>query len=438
MRKPLQRVLACALACSMAAAAFGMVGCTAEPSSSATPPEPANTAPADAHVEPISLVTDDDPLLAFAANASMAVLNGPDAQDDGGSAESITRQNLCFSPVSLYLACTLLGAGTQGAAQEQVLSVLGVTDDAALMEESERVRQQLEETYGDVVIKVSDSVWAGEGYAFTDAFLQDVQALGAGAFTVPFGTDATDQQISDWISQQTDGLLAPDISTESGQAALLVNTLYFKDAWASQFDAAANQTAAFAAPGFSVDATYLCQEVDDSLYAEGEGFTAASLAFSGGSSITFVLPDEGIELAALIESAEDVQELLSLEMDARTVNWWLPKFQTESSLRHLVDSLKALGVTDVFSPEEPDAFAPMMATDGGEGFCVGSVQQDTRISLDENGVEAAAATSIGIMKMALAPETDPIEFKLDRPFLYHVTSPDGTVLFVGVVYNPNL
>ena len=44
----------------------------------------------------------------------------------------------------------------------------------------------------------------------------------------------------------------------------------------------------------------------------------------------------------------------------------------------------------------------------------------------------------GIEKMSLMPDAEPVEFKLDRPFFYYVTSPDGVVLFVGVLYNPNL
>lgn len=78
------------------------------------------------------------------------------------------------------------------------------------------------------------------------------------------------------------------------------------------------------------------------------------------------------------------------------------------------------------------------ADDGSGGFCVSSVLQDTHLALDEAGVEAAAYTAIGIEKMALMPDAEPVEFKLDRPFFYTLVSPDGNILFAGVLYNPGL
>lgn len=433
--------LSATLAASLAFAAFAMTACSpAITNGGANDNEQGatNAAVSDMRINPIDLVTDEDPLKAFAANASMAVLNGQDADGSGGDPESFMEKNLCFSPVSLYLACSLLGAGTQGTAQSQLLTLLGAADTEALLAESQQVRQQLEETYGDAVIKVADSVWAGDGFAFTDSYLEDVQALGAGAFDVAFGSDEANRQISSWISDQTQGVLKPQISTEAGQAALLLSTIYFKDAWAQPFAVTENVVEPFKAPGFDVQANYMRQEVTDSQYGTGENYTAARLAFSGGSTMTFVRPNDDVMLYQLFQSAEGVQELLNLELDFQSVQWQLPKFQTDSSLRRLVEALRSLGVSNVFSPEEPDAFAPMLATDGGQGFCVSDVLQDTHLALDENGVEAAAYTAIGIEKMSLMPDAEPVEFKLDRPFFYYVTSPDGVVLFVGVLYNPNL
>ncbi len=444
MRNPAQRsirkaarvALACVLACGMASAVLITAGCSSATQS--INQQPSSGVPDDVGLAPIQKVTSDDPLLAFAANSSTAVLNGPEANGSFDGPDSFAEKNFCFSPVSLYLACTLLGAGTQGPAQEQLLDLLGMEDGSALKTESEQLRQQLEETYGDAIIQVADSIWAGEGYEFTDAYIQAVEALGGGAFEAKFGTDEANRQISSWISDQTKGLLKPQISTELGQAALLINTIYFKDAWASQFDAANNEVAPFEAPGFDVQANYMRQEIADSSYTTGNGFTAARLSFSGGSTMTFVRANDDTRLYTLFDSAQKMQDLLSLDMDLATVDWWMPKFTVESSMKDLAKTMQALGVTNVFTGDDPQAFAPMLATDEGTGFRVSEIMQDTHLALDEDGVEAAAFTAIGVEKMALLPETEPVEFKLDRPFLYYVTSSDGVILFVGVMYNPNL
>lgn len=430
-------VLACTAA--LASASLVIAGCSPAITNGSSGSEAAaDGAPSNTGLATLELVHSDDALLSFAANSATAVLNGPDADGSNGDPESFAEKNLCFSPVSLYLACTLLGEGTQGVAQDQLLRLMGVEDADALKASAEEVRAQLEQTYGDAIVKVADSIWAGKGYEFTDSFQRDAEALGAGAFDVEFGTDEADRQISSWISVQTEGLLKPKISTELGQAAMLINTIYFKDAWASQFDQANNEVGPFSAPANSVQVNYLRQEIADSAYVAADRYTAARLSFSGGSTMTFVRPNDGVILHELFGSSQEVQDLLGVEMEPATVDWWIPKFSTDSSMPHLAESLKALGVKNVFSPEEADAFAPMMATDGGKGFAVGEVRQDTHLALDENGVEAAAYTSIGIMKTALMPETDPVEFKLDRSFLYYMTSPDGVVLFVGTMYNPAL
>lgn len=396
----------------------------------------------DMRLAPVERVADEDPQLAFAANTAMAVLNGPDADASNGDPNSFQEKNLCFSPASLYLACSLLGLGTQGTANDQLLTLLGVEDADGLRAESALIRQSLENVYGDAAVEVADSIWAGDGYEFTDAFLKDVEALGGAAFDVSFGTNEANEQIQEWISKQTNGLIKPDISTQLGQAAMLINTIYFKDAWQTPFSASNTEQAEFRAPGLAVQADYLRGEITDSMYAEGDGFKAANLGFSGGASVTFVRPNDDVMLYQLFASAKQIRDLFALELEFRSVDWWLPKFQTDSSLRHLIESLRSLGVTNAFSPETPagetNAFAPMIATDAGEGFYVSDVQQDTHLALDEAGVEAAAATSMGISKMSLGPEDEPVEFKLDRSFLYYVTSPDGVVLFVGVVYNPDL
>ena len=66
---------------------------------------------------------------------------------------------------------------------------------------------------------------------------------------------------------------------------------------------------------------------------------------------------------------------------------------------------------------------------------MGTVLHKATLSLDENGIEAAAATAIGID--AIAPpsytQKEYIEFTADRPFLYLVQErTTGIILFAGI------
>ena len=61
--------------------------------------------------------------------------------------------------------------------------------------------------------------------------------------------------------------------------------------------------------------------------------------------------------------------------------------------------------------------------------------RNTLVAIDEEGVTAAAYTVMMTCGAARPPE-DEIDFTLDRPFLFLVTSQDNLPLFTGVVEQP--
>ena len=56
--------------------------------------------------------------------------------------------------------------------------------------------------------------------------------------------------------------------------------------------------------------------------------------------------------------------------------------------------------------------------------------------MDENGVEAAAYTVIGVRGAGLPVEREKLRFDLNRPFLFTLEAKDGTILFIGTVTAP--
>jgi len=65
---------------------------------------------------------------------------------------------------------------------------------------------------------------------------------------------------------------------------------------------------------------------------------------------------------------------------------------------------------------------------------ISEVKQKTFIEVNEEGSEAAAVTSVAVMRTSLAP--DPLRFTVDRPFVFLIRErTSGTVLFMGLVRN---
>ena len=65
------------------------------------------------------------------------------------------------------------------------------------------------------------------------------------------------------------------------------------------------------------------------------------------------------------------------------------------------------------------------------------VSQKVRIQWDELGLEAAAYTEVAINETALMQPEEPMEIRLNRPFLYGVSTMEDLYLFVGICTDPS-
>ena len=158
--------------------------------------------------------------------------------------------------------------------------------------------------------------------------------------------------------------------------------------------------------------------------------------YSGNYSfyvMTFILPDEGTDLSALLANEESLKEAFTGgTYKSGKVVWSIPKFSYDSSFEP-IDALKAMGVTDAFDSDRAD-FSGISAN---TPLFISTIRQGTHIGVNENGVEAAAYTIVEMMEgTAIQDSSDTAEMILNRPFLYGITSSDGVLLFVGVCCNP--
>ena len=170
----------------------------------------------------------------------------------------------------------------------------------------------------------------------------------------------------------------------------------------------------------------------------GEHYIAAVEKIMVDSSrMWFILPDEGVGMDELLADGE-YRKFVRITMQPNvswnqsrnvTVNLRLPKFDVSSGM-DLAGTLRTMGVTDCFDPERSD-FTPL----SGETLWVGRVQHDARLTVDEQGVRAAAYTAASLKAEAEPPEEE-VDFTLDRPFIFLLVSADDVPLYTGVVNQP--
>ena len=114
----------------------------------------------------------------------------------------------------------------------------------------------------------------------------------------------------------------------------------------------------------------------------------------------------------------------------------LPKFEVETSYdkKELINYLKNKGVVAALDSQGHGAFEDMI--DGADLY-IDDIIQKTKIKVDENGTEAAAATAIMMFDTTAMMEPKvPKEFKADRPFSYYIYTDSNNgqeLLFFGEV-----
>ena len=136
------------------------------------------------------------------------------------------------------------------------------------------------------------------------------------------------------------------------------------------------------------------------------------------------------QLLSYITSENLSEAISSISTTDAMVHLNLPKFEVENKYE-LTEMLKALGICRAFDNDAQ--FDKLLYHPSVKNFKVGSVIQKARISVAEQGTEAAASTAVMIERTSSAGQPKMIEFFADHPFVYTIVEKSsGVMLFAGV------
>ena len=380
----------------------------------------------------------------FLAASSVQFLTGADGD------------NRVYSPLNVYMALSMLAETAGENSRAQILDLLDVDSIDALRTRAYDLWRDSYRDDGTVTSILANSLWLSDDLTYNQKTLDTLaQHYYASAFSGEMGSEEYDQALRDWINAQTRGLLteqANGLEMDPATVLALASTIYFKAAWHDEFAKEDTKTDRFHTPSGDVDAEFMHATFWGCTYYWGDHFSAIYLNFQEGGSMWLILPDEGYTVDQLLESGEAMEFLTSSkygEWDEDTqeyvgawpgqaylrVNLSMPKFDVSSDL-DLIDGLKKLGVTDVFDPVVSN-FDPLGASTDDPLF-VSKAQHAARVTVDEEGCEAAAYTVFMLECGSAGPPDEEVDFTLDRPFLFAITGGwSGLPLFVGAVNQPN-
>lgn len=350
------------------------------------------------------------------------------------------QQNKVCSPVNIYMALALLAETTNGQSRQQILDLLGSDSIEALRTQAGHVWNAHYCSDNATFLTLGNSLWLDGDLQYkekTAKLLSD--SYYASVFRGDLGSDEMNGALQNWLNEQTGGLLeeqVKNIEMDPATVLALASTIYYRCKWNTEFWEDANTEGQFHSPTGDQPVTFMNMGLPYHNYYWGDKFGAIAFSLEDGGKMWLILPDEGYTPEEL---PADPQVLALLQSDSyenvkgdMIVNLSLPKFDISSDMK-LNNSLKAMGITDVFGPQA-DFSAILQPTPGVTPY-LSEAQHAARVAIDEEGITAAAYT-VMLECGAAEPPEDEIDFILDRPFLFVVESRDGLPLFAGTVNEP--
>lgn len=188
----------------------------------------------------------------------------------------------------LTLGMTYAGARGDTAAQMAQTLHCGTNQNrfAALFGELEKQLNGEQEKKG-MELNIANGLWGQEKHPFLPSFLKVAkQSYEANLKQVDFRTESESarRQINDWVSNKTKdkitNLIQPGVLTPATRM-VLVNAIYFKGRWASEFEKHNTIKAAFTvSPAQKVEVPLMSRKTDFK-YAEVEGLQLLELPYAG-------------------------------------------------------------------------------------------------------------------------------------------------------------
>ncbi len=347
-------------------------------------------------------------------------------------------ENNIISPLNLYMALSMLSETCDGNSRQQILELLGEDSIENLRDKANKIWQKNYRDDGAMKSIMANSLWLNDFVKYNNQTVNTIaKNYYASVFSGTMGSQKYNTMLNKWISDNTDGLLEPDIKMYEDTVMSIASTILYGTKWTDEFAPSKTESGSFHTPSGDKTVSFM-KASRDMHYFWGEKYAAISLSLNIGGHMWFILPDEGVDADEIFADPELLELITRNDLYSENengkyikVNMSIPKFDAESE-RNVIDGLKRLGITDVTDSTLSD-FSPL--AENPEGMFIDEVSHGVRVKIDEEGVQAAAYTVIRGAGAA-APPDDEVDFILDRPFGFVITLDNSTPLFAGIVNNP--
>ncbi|XP_056414672.1 alpha-2-antiplasmin [Hyla sarda] len=331
--------------------------------------------------------------------------------------------NVVVSPFSIALGLLQLALGAENQTETHILEALHVESLQCLHEKLHKVTKRLVKSS----LSLATRMYIKKDFQIKKSFLKRSERL-YGTKPVNLKQDMRQnlEDINKWVKDATRGKIPNFLSNiPSNIVLMLLNALHFKGTWRNRFDPAKTVPDVFA---ISDDETVMVDMMQSLKYPlsyfthEKINSQVARIPFKGNLSFVVVLPNNmNWNLSRILDKLNRTELYNKLHKEKPTT-LKVPKLNLDFKLE-LGHVLSNLGLGELFTN-------PNLKGISDEHLFVSSVEHQSTLQLNEEGVEAAAATA-SIMSRSLST------FSINRPFIYFLYDDMTSLpLFLGYVRNP--
>lgn len=354
--------------------------------------------------------------------------------------QSNEKGNIFFSPYSIFVAFSMAYEGARGNTAIEMQNVLNfLQNDSATLGSFGRIYNLLNQNQESYTISTANAFWANKDYSFLKSYLNlliNFYMAEANELDFSKNVDAANI-INSWIEEKTHNKIKDMIEANMLSdltKLVLTNAIYFKGLWAKPFNPENTYETEFNLnSGQKIDIDMMRSDRDSSNfnYTENNDLQILKLYYNANNlSMIIILPKENnISIAESFINSNNLTNLNN-DFNETEVSVQIPKFKFENKY-DLINTMVNMGIRDAFSP----GIADFSGMDGTYNLFIGKALHQSFIEVNEEGTEAAAATSI-MMELTAMPDLK--YFIADHPFIFLIQHEEtGAILFMGRVVDPS-
>jgi len=342
-------------------------------------------------------------------------------------------KNIFISPLSVSFALGMTYNGSAGTTEPAMRSVLGfgTLSSTEINESYKNLIDMLLNFDPAVQFKIANSVWYRLDFIVEQAFINLAQTFFyASVQGLNFINPSAVTTINDWVSTATNGKITSIIDSIPPEMVMyLINAMYYKGNWTTQFDPRSTADGTFYLSNGSQKVTKMMNLQSEFATGSFPDGTIIDLPYGGEAfSMTIILPKIDTPINAVINTiTESTFNSWIQNLSKSKLYLTLPKFKLEFESK-LNNVLTDMGMGIAFD----DQLANFTNINRNGGLYMSEVKHKTYVDVNEEGTEAAAVTSVGIALTSLPPT-----FTINRPFIFVIRERfSNTILFMGKIEDP--